>query len=250
MVVLVDGEESVRRSVGRFLFDRGYQVKACPDADTAWRNVHVDDAPHAVVTEIDLGGGESPNDDGLALLGRIRAHPDLASIPVVLLTSRDAAEDRVAGYRAGADVHVPKPFDPEELLAVVDGVLRRHSVLNGDDVGVDDLLRELNDVRRLLSEEGGAGVGNGWLLREGVTRRDGDDDGNGNGGGGRIFLNPAERDVLESLCQGRTNREIAEEIFTSRRRVEQHLTSMFRKTETTNRTELVRWAVRTGLVEI
>ena len=241
-VVLVDDEESIRQSVGQFLFDAGYQVTACADADTALRvcrSSRADDesssssssssVPDAIVSDIRM-----PGRDGLALLSDIRSDERLVEVPVVLLTAKGLTEDRIAGFQAGADAYLPKPFDPEELLTVIDNSIQRHEALSGGSVEVDDLKRDLDEIKFLLLEKGGGGVGGGWVEAEATN----------------VYLAPAEREVLELLCKGLMNKEIAEELFISTRRVEQHLTSMYRKTGKSNRTELVRWAVSTGIVSI
>jgi len=66
-----------------------------------------------------------PELDGLTVLRRLRSSPATASIPVVLLTAKALAEDRVRGLDLGADDYITKPFDIEELLARVKAVLRR-----------------------------------------------------------------------------------------------------------------------------
>ena len=238
-VVLVDDEESIRKSVGQFLFGAGYQVTACADADTALRvcrSSRADDessssssVPDAIVSDIRM-----PGRDGLALLSDIRSDELLVEVPVVLLTAKGLTEDRIAGFQAGADAYLPKPFDPEELLTVIDNSIQRHEALSGGSVGVDDLKRDLDEIKFLLLEKGGGGVGGGWVEAEATN----------------VYLAPAEREVLELLCKGLMNKEIAEELFISTRRVEQHLTSMYRKTGKSNRTELVRWAVSTGIASI
>mmetsp|Transcript_28064 Transcript_28064/g.61583 ORF Transcript_28064/g.61583 Transcript_28064/m.61583 type:complete len:332 (-) Transcript_28064:56-1051(-) len=239
-VVLVDDEEAIRKSVGQFLFDAGYQVTACADADTALKicrsyrtesngseENNSPSLPDVIVSDIRM-----PGKDGLELLSDIRSDEHLVEIPVVLLTAKGLTEDRIAGFKAGADAYLPKPFDPEELLTIIDNSIQRHETLSGGNVEVDDLKRDLDDIKFMLLERGGGGVGGGWVEAT------------------NVFLAPDEREVLELLCKGLMNREIAEELFTSTRRVEQHLTSMFRKTSTSNRTELVRWAISTGNVEV
>ena len=143
-------------------------------------------------------------------------------------------QDRVEGYEAGADAYVPKPFDPDELVTIVESVIRRHEELSDSNgVAVDDLKRDLKDIRHMLLEEGGAGSGmKGWVEAT------------------NVFLSPQERQILELLCEGLMNKEIADRAFLSTRRVEQLLTTMYRKTKVKNRTELVRWAISTGNVKI
>jgi DNA-binding response OmpR family regulator len=59
------------------------------------------------------------------LLEAIRKDDRLVGVPVVLLTAKGMTEDRVAGYRAGADAYIPKPFDPDELISVIDSAILR-----------------------------------------------------------------------------------------------------------------------------
>ncbi len=241
-IVIVDDEEPIRRAVGQFLFDQGYQVTACADAKNAFAvaksrrvadgqlrelsdNSETPTFPDVIVTDIRM-----PGMDGLEFLRKLRADKQLVGIPVILLTAKGMTQDRIEGYKAGADAYLPKPFDPEELLTLIDKSIERRDAVNGNKVGIDDLQRDLNEIKYMLLEKGGGGIGNGWVEQT------------------NVFLTPDERGVLEQLCKGFTNKEIAEKTYLSTRRVEQLLTSMFRKTNLKNRTELVRWAVRTGNV--
>lgn len=237
-VVVVDDEAAIRQAVGNFLSDQGYQVTACEHAKTALnvvrskRRINKDGVetvrpPDAIVTDIRM-----PEMDGLEFLQQVRSDDVLVGVPVILLTAKGNADDRVAGYKAGADCYLTKPFDPDELLSIIDNCILRHDTLSGENVLVDDLRRDLDEIKYLLLEKGGGGVGNGWVEATSV------------------FLTPDERKVLELLCQGLTTKEIAGATFLSTRRVEQLLTTMYRKTEVSNRTELVRWAVATGNVQL
>lgn len=237
-VVVVDDEHAIRQAVGNYLSDQGYQVTACADASTALnvvrskRQVNKEGTemirpPDVIVADIRM-----PDMDGLELLKEVRTDELLAGVPVILLTAKGMAQDRIAGYKAGADSYLTKPFDPEELLSIIDNCILRHDTLNGENVQVEDLRRDLDEIKYLLLEKGGGGIGNGWVEATSV------------------FLTPDERRVLELLCQGLTTKEIASATYLSTRRIEQLLTTMFRKTEVSNRTELVRWAVATGNIQL
>ena len=76
--------------------------------------------PAAVVTDIMM-----PKRSGLDLLRDLRAHPDLASVPVILVSARALASDVRDGLAAGADDYVTKPFEPDELLVRVEKLLGR-----------------------------------------------------------------------------------------------------------------------------
>jgi DNA-binding NarL/FixJ family response regulator len=181
-----------------------------------------------------------PGMDGLQLLSSIRKDAKLVHLPVILLTAKGTTLDRVDGYNAGADAYIPKPFDPEELVAVLENVIEKHASLsNAASVGIQELKRDLDDIKKLLLEQGGGGVGiNGFVKNKDAMDED------------VVYFAPDERNILELLCQGLMNKEIADRTYLSTRRVEQLLTSMYRKTKVKSRTELVRWAIRTGTVLI
>ena len=239
-IIIVDDEEAIRKAVGQLLFDKGYQVTACADAPTALRialskraNNDTDGeslSSESIVPDCIVSDIRMPGMDGLELLCAVRGNERLVEVPVVLLTAKGMTKDRIAGFDSGADAYLPKPFDPEELVAVVDNLIDRHATLNGKNVQVDDLKRDLDEIKYLLLEKGGAGIGGGFVEKT------------------NVFLAPDEQEVLELVCQGLITKEIAEKTFLSTRRVEQLLTRMFRKAGVKNRTELVRWAVSTGNV--
>lgn len=243
-VILVDDELSIRRAVGQLLSEQGYQVTTCADAATALNvlaqaqtgSSSSGKLPDAIVSDVRM-----PDMDGLQFLQELRqSSASWLELPVVLLTAKGLPQDRVRGYDAGADAYLPKPFDPDELVAVVDSVIERRERLSGGGGSssgsrqMEDLKRDLQDIKFLLLERGGGGPG-----RHGFVDK-----------AGNVFLAPQERQVLELLCDGLRNREIAERTFLSTRRVEQLLTTMYRKTNVKNRTELVRWAISTGNVRV
>jgi DNA-binding NarL/FixJ family response regulator len=219
-IIIVDDEEPIRQAVGQLLFDRGYQVTACADGPTALKPAAL---PDVLVCDIRM-----PGMDGLEVLKEVRSDSELVGVPVILLTAKGLTQDRIAGFDAGADAYLPKPFDPDELVTVIDNIIERRETLKADKVGVDDLKRDLDEIKYLLLEKGGGGVGNGWVQAS------------------NVFLAPDEREILELLCQGLMTKEIAGKTFLSTRRVEQLLTGMFKKADVKNRTELVRWAVASG----
>lgn len=235
-ILIVDDEESIRKAVGQLLFDRGFQVTACANGPTALqiaRERQKDDSgkqrpPDVIVSDIRM-----PEMSGLELLEIVRGDEGLQGVPVVLLTAKGMTQDRISGYDAGADAYLPKPFDPEELVCICDNVIQQYETLNGHDIEMEDLKQDLDEIKFLLLEKGGGGVGNGWVDM-----------------GTNVFLAPDERQVLELLCEGLMNKEIAAETHLSTRRIEQLLTSMYRKVCVKNRTELVRWAVSSGNVKV
>lgn len=166
-----------------------------------------------------------PGKDGIELLGLIRADSRLARVPVVLLTAKAMAQDRVAGYKAGADVYLPKPFDPEELLSIVDNLIIRRQQMSGKGGGLMDLKEDIDQIKTIMKRNSGT-----------VVKKT------------NVYLTNVERDVLELLCKGFTNAEIAEERNVSLLGINRVVQKLYSKTATKNRTQLVRWAITTGYV--
>jgi two-component system, OmpR family, response regulator MprA len=125
-VLVVDDEPAVRDAVERALRLEGYEVQQA-DSGRAALDALERVTPDAVVLDVLM-----PPPDGLEVCGRIRAAGDRT--PVLMLTARDAVQDRVAGLDAGADDYLVKPFALEELLARVRALLRRTSAREGPGV--------------------------------------------------------------------------------------------------------------------
>jgi two-component system response regulator MprA len=118
-VLVVEDDPGLRLALRRALEGAGYEVAAAGDAVTAAERFG-GVRPHLVVLDLML-----PRGDGLELCRRVRRRPDGQGVAVLILTARDAVEDRIAGLDAGADDYVVKPFALEELVARVRAHLRR-----------------------------------------------------------------------------------------------------------------------------
>jgi len=126
-ILVVDDERAVRESLRRALELEGYEIELAGDGSEALTTLaHDDRQPDAVILDVLM-----PGVDGLEVCRRLRATGN--RVPVLMLTARDAVENRVAGLDAGADDYVTKPFALEELLARVRALLRRAT--DGDDAG-------------------------------------------------------------------------------------------------------------------
>jgi two-component system, OmpR family, response regulator len=116
-VLVVDDEENVTHLVSSALRFDGFDTLTADNGTSALAAVAESD-PDLVVLDVMM-----PGMDGLGVLHNLRAAG--SQVPVIFLTARDAATDRIGGLRAGADDYVVKPFSVEELLARVHAVLRR-----------------------------------------------------------------------------------------------------------------------------
>lgn len=116
-VLVVDDDPALRQLLADYLNRHGYDTLLAPDASDLNDRI-VRYAPDLLVLDRMLPGG-----DGADACRRLREQGE--DIPVVLLTARDEAVDRIIGLEAGADDYLGKPFDPRELLARIEAVLRR-----------------------------------------------------------------------------------------------------------------------------
>jgi two-component system, OmpR family, response regulator MprA len=117
-VLLVDDDASIRRMLERTLTAEGYDVAAVADGGAAMAAVERS-VPDAIVLDVAM-----PGLDGLSVTRRLRAKG--LAVPILLLTARDALEERVAGLDAGADDYLVKPFEARELAARLRALLRRN----------------------------------------------------------------------------------------------------------------------------
>ncbi len=126
-----------------------YDVELFEDGATALKSIQLR-APDALVLDLQL-----PDIDGLEVCRRIRRSGDMT--PILMLTARNAVNDRVEGLDVGADDYLVKPFDLAELLARLRALLRRHNVsdvdgtvLRFEDLTLNPATREVHRGTRLI----------------------------------------------------------------------------------------------------
>jgi DNA-binding response OmpR family regulator len=117
-VLLIEDDSRLAAMVSEYLGGAGYRVTLAPDGAKGLERL-AKEPYDALVLDLSL-----PDIDGLGVCRRLRARWDL---PVLMLTARGDAMDRVVGLEIGADDYLPKPFEPRELLARLKAILRRGS---------------------------------------------------------------------------------------------------------------------------
>lgn len=116
-VLVVEDEPAIAKDIGSVLAETGYVVDIAADGEEGWFRASTE-AYDAVILDLGL-----PKLDGLSVLKRLR--DDAVAVPILVLTARGAWLQRVEGIDAGADDYLTKPFEMEELLARLAGLLRR-----------------------------------------------------------------------------------------------------------------------------
>jgi DNA-binding NarL/FixJ family response regulator len=222
-LLLVDDEPGVRESVQAYLEDNEeYIVKVASNATEAWEMLQKD-IPDLIVSDVMM-----PKVNGYQFLQQLREDPRFKTLPVVFLTARGMTSDRIQGHNAGCDAYLAKPFDPDELEAIVKNLLNRSDrqaeVSGGSDL--EKVAKDIEQIKELLTTH------NNIVPTPPPIE---------------IELTPREQSVLDLVAQGFMNKEIARQLNTSVRNVEKYVSRLFGKTGTNSRTELVRFALKHGL---
>jgi DNA-binding response OmpR family regulator len=115
-VLLVDDDEKLNALLGEYLGRFNFAVRAVAHPNEALHALRAD-PPDIVILDVML-----PDMDGFAVCRRMRTS---SRVPIIMLTARGDVADRIAGLELGADDYLPKPFEPRELMARMQAVLRR-----------------------------------------------------------------------------------------------------------------------------
>lgn len=223
-ILLVDDEPGLREAVQAYLEDSGFTVRSASNAKEGW-DLLQQETPDVLISDIMM-----PQVDGYAFLAQVRDDIRFKGLPVLFLTARGMTSDRIQGYNAGCDAYLSKPFDPEELVAVVTNLMGRRAAQTIDSGDIPDIAvmaRQIEEIKAMLSQKGG------------IAKVASDI---------RIDLTPREQSVLDLVAEGLMNKEIASRLETSVRNVEKYVSRLFSKTGTNSRTELVRFALEHGMV--
>lgn len=143
-ILLVEDEPDAARMLAKGLREQSFAVDIAPDGDTALEQVSFNEYD-LVLLDVML-----PGRDGFEICRNLRQAG--FEIPVLMLTARDAVEDRIEGLDTGADDYLTKPFDFHELMARVRALLRRGPALRPDVMNIADLA--INTRSRQVSRAG------------------------------------------------------------------------------------------------
>jgi len=227
-LLLVDDEPGLREAVKDYLQESGFSVQVASNAREGW-DLMQQNTPDLVISDVMM-----PQVDGYQFLKQLREDARFQALPVVFLTAKGMTGDRIQGYQAGVDAYLPKPFDPDELVAIVENLLTRRTAAppaTGEEAETPDiaeLANQIAQIKALLTQRS--------AIAQSPTPF-------------KIDLTPREQSVLNLVAEGLMNKEIARRLETSVRNVEKYVSRLFSKTGTNSRTELVRFALEHGLAK-
>lgn len=226
-LLLVDDEPGLREAVKDYLQESGFNVQVASNAREGW-DLMQQNTPDLVISDIMM-----PQVDGYQFLKQLRDDPRFKALPVIFLTAKGMTSDRIQGYQARCDAYLPKPFDPDELVAIVENLLDRRTTTagitqEGETPDITELANQIAQIKALLTQKSAIAQSPSPI---------------------KIDLTPREQSVLDLVAAGLMNKEIARRLQTSVRNVEKYVSRLFSKTGTNSRTELVRFALEHGLAK-
>lgn len=143
VVLVIEDDFDISRALQALLSRAGYQVVLAGDGREGLRQFHAVN-PSIVLLDVGL-----PSLDGWTILDRIR---ELSHAPVLMLTAKSDEMDKVRGLRSGADDYITKPFGNQELLARIEGILRREALRRADSARRDTAPEAATALHNTFSE--------------------------------------------------------------------------------------------------
>ncbi len=213
-LLIVEDNARLLRVIAVYLEKAGFQLMTARSGDEAILKL-AETIPDLIVSDIMM-----PGTDGFAFAAFVRSNPRTDLIPIVFLTARDRREDRIKGFRAGVDAYLVKPFEPEELVAVIENILSRIS-------------RTHRRVARAVSNPSpdkppaappAAAAQRNPNLDSPLTE--------------------AEERVARLVAKTMSNKEIARQLKVSVRTIEMHVSRILAKKSFSNRVEIARFIIQ------
>ncbi|MDQ2746794.1 MAG: response regulator transcription factor [Acidobacteriota bacterium] len=208
-LLIVEDNARLLRVIAVFLEKSGFEIMTARDGTDALVKL-AETIPDLIVSDIMMPGA-----DGFALAAAVRSNPRTDLIPIVFLTAKERREDRINGFRAGVDAYLVKPFEPEELVAVIENILSRVS-------------RTHSRIARAANSPNDAPKNQADKSPESPFSD----------------LTEAEERVASLVAKSLSNKEIAAHLNVSVRTVEMHVSRILAKKSFSNRVEIARYIIQ------
>jgi DNA-binding NarL/FixJ family response regulator len=226
LILVAEDDPAIRLSINDYLELNGYSVITAENGEQALlmlEQYH----PHLLISDIKM-----PYKNGYELIKNIRRLPQYRLLPVILLSEFSETTARIHGYQVGCDLYLPKPFEMEELGAVIRNLLERSQVIHSElRFSHGDRPEASNTVTESVAE----------FSEVPSKAKNKDDDAH------KLYdqlkLTQREIEVLKLLIEGRSNIEIGQKLHLSPRTIEKYVSSLLRKSDLNNRIELICYAI-------
>ncbi len=227
-ILLAEDDEGTRLSICDYLELEGYNVVMAANGEEALRKVY-DDQPQLIITDIGM-----PFLDGYSLIQKVRQHPPFRLLPVIFLTAHNETQDRIRGYQLGCDAFLPKPFELQEIGAIVRNLMERSQLIQA--AWMHQVAMNTAQQRAIQGPASATAAAVAEAPFDEVEASSSN-------------FTSREQDVLVLLSDGLSNAQIGDKLYLSPRTVEKYVSSLFRKTDTSNRAELLKFALHHHLVK-
>lgn len=205
-VLLVDDEIKLLEALGKYLESQNICVAMATSTKEALAILQ-DKVPDIFIVDVIM-----PDQTGYDFIQQLKENKRFAMTPFIFLTAKGMIKDRIKGYRLGCRAYITKPFDPEELISVINNIISETKDIST----IRHIRDEIRKIRLLLENKNTSYVQ--------LTRK--------------------EELVLLEIIEGKSNKDIGETMKISTRNVEKYVSKLLSKTNTKNRTDLVKFAFK------
>lgn len=205
-IMLIDDENSLLDALSKYLEHQDFNVLKANSINKALNLLEIS-TPDILIVDVMMRGK-----NGYDFIDSLKNSISYNAIPFIFLTAKGMTQDRIKGYKLGCSAYITKPFDPEELISVIENIIFQHNNLND----IEKIKGEIHKIRLILENK------------------------NKN----YIQFTPREKSILLHIINGENNQAIAKKIKTSVRNVEKYVTRLLHKTNSRNRIDLIRFSYK------
>lgn len=205
LIMLIDEEKKLLDAISEYLQSQGFRVVTAHSTEIALKKLN-NLRPDIFVLDSTI-----IHKTKISFLQELEKNSNFHNIPFIFLTTKGMTKDRIQGYKLGCSAYITKPFDPYELLAIIENILIKHK-------NVKEIFRITAKIKQIRIE-----IEKQYYLTK------------------SLCLTPREKTVVAGVISGLSNLEIAFKCQTSRRNIEKYVTRLLQKTNTKNRTELTKF---------
>ena len=234
IVLVVDDDPEVLHNTKECLSKAGYRVLTAVDGSAA-RQISRDEHPDVIILDVNM-----PVTSGLDICRTLKGDASLKHIPVIFFHENPTTDDQVAGFEAGAQDYLAKPYDREELVARLGAATRQKVAI--------DWLRHKNAKLEALAKHVRAAVQHYEQPRQAAPAVD-YEGAEQEGGKVMVRLTRRELEILQLLARGLNNEVISRQLYISPTTTRNHIQNILGKLGVHSKLEAVAYAVRAGYVD-
>nr|BDA97817.1 TctD-like protein [Rhodomonas sp. NIES-698] len=205
-VLLLDDEVNLLFALSNYLESRGFLVMTATSSQEAIELLQ-NNIPDLFIIDVMM-----PHQNGYDFILEVKKSALFSSTPFIFLTAKGMKKDRIKGYKMGCRAYITKPFDPDELLIIINNIFFETK----DITNIKKISGEIRKIRLTLENK------------------------NMN----YIKFTPKEKQILLEILKGKSNETIGKCMKTSTRNIEKHVTRILSKTENKNRIGLIKFAYK------